>query len=50
VTDIGATAALRAAYESTSRIPRRLLFMPAAAAAARRRRRAGDRGLAVQAG
>lgn len=36
LTDVAATAALRAAFESTSRLPPRLFFLPAAAAGRRR--------------
>jgi uncharacterized protein (DUF2236 family) len=42
LTDAATTVALRAAYESTARIPRQVLFFPATVAAARRRR-AADR-------
>ena len=38
LTDVGATAALRVAHQSATRIPRRLLYLPAARAARRRRR------------
>jgi len=38
LTDAGATAALRVAHQSATRIPRRLLYLPAARAARRRRR------------
>jgi uncharacterized protein (DUF2236 family) len=38
LTDVAATAALRLAHESASRIPRRLLYLPAARAARRRER------------
>lgn len=38
LTDLAATAALVAAYQSSTRIPRRLLYMPAAVAARRRTR------------
>jgi uncharacterized protein (DUF2236 family) len=38
LTDAGATAALRMAHQSTTHIPRQLLYLPAARAARRRRR------------
>jgi uncharacterized protein (DUF2236 family) len=38
LTDVAATAALITAYQSTTRIPRQLLYMPAAVAARRRTR------------
>lgn len=38
LTDVAATAALRVAHESTTRIPRRLLYAPAVIASRRRRR------------
>ena len=40
LTDAATGLALRAAYESTARIPRRVLFFPARVAVAARRRRA----------
>ena len=39
LTDVGATAALRMAHQSATRIPRQLLYLPAARAARRRRDR-----------
>ena len=39
LTDVSATAALRVAHQSATRIPRRLLYLPAARAARRRRDR-----------
>jgi len=39
LTDVGATAGLRMAHQSTSHIPRQLLYLPAARAARRRRER-----------
>ena len=38
LTDVGATAALRMAHQSTTRIPRQLLYLPAARAAHRGQR------------
>jgi hypothetical protein len=38
LTDMGATAALRVAHQSATRIPRQVLYAPAARAARRRRR------------
>lgn len=38
LTDVGATAALRMAHQSTTRIPRQLIYLSAARAAHRRRR------------
>jgi uncharacterized protein (DUF2236 family) len=42
LTDAATSVALRAAYESSARIPRQVLYLPATMAA-RRRRRAADR-------
>jgi len=39
LTDVGTTAALRVAHQSATRIPRKLLYLPAARAARRRRER-----------